>query len=69
MSINKHISNLYFRCVVYKSASNKSQITVLAYMSASAHYLLPFVVYPGQKFSEIMLEGFGEAVLGRSKNV
>ena len=50
------------------TASDKSQIIVLACMSASAHYLPPLIVFPGQRFAKNMLEGFEEAVLGRSDN-
>lgn len=50
------------------SVSDKSQITVLAGMSATAHFLRPLIVYPGQRFSKNMLEGFEEAVMGRSDN-
>ena len=44
----------------------KSHITVLVCMSASAHYLPPLIVFPGQRFFKNILEGFEEAVLGRS---
>jgi len=49
-------------------ASDKTQITVLAGMSATAHYLRPMIVFPGQRFTKNMLDGFDEAVMGRSEN-
>ncbi|CAC5411012.1 unnamed protein product [Mytilus coruscus] len=47
--------------------ADKSQITVLACMSATAHYLPPMLVFPGERFRYNPLEGFTEAVLGRTK--
>ena len=36
---------------VYKTGStDKTQITVLAYMSATAHFLPPKIVFPGERF-------------------
>ena len=37
-------------------------------MNATAHSLRPMIIYPGQRFSKNMLEGFEEAVMGRSDN-
>ncbi|KAL5015099.1 hypothetical protein ScPMuIL_009369 [Solemya velum] len=55
--------------VVYNfTSSNKTEITVMACMSASGHYLPPMIVYPGQRFTSNLLEGFQEATLGRSQN-
>jgi hypothetical protein len=48
--------------------SDKAQITVMAACSAAAHYIPPMLVFPGQRFSYNPLEGFEEAVLGRSDN-
>ncbi|CAC5358022.1 unnamed protein product [Mytilus coruscus] len=54
--------------IVYSTCSaDKSQITVLACMSATAHYLPPMLVFPGERFRHNPLEGFTEAVLGRTK--
>jgi hypothetical protein len=56
--------NVYSTC-----SSDKSQITVLACMSATAHYLPPMLVFPGERFRGYNpLEGFTEAVLGRTKS-
>jgi hypothetical protein len=53
--------NVYSTC-----SSDKSQITVPACMSATAHYLPPMLVFPGERFRGYNpLEGFTEAVLGR----
>ena len=49
-------------------SSDKSQITVLACMSATGHFLRPLIVYPGQRFAYNPLEGFTEAVMGRTDN-
>ncbi|KAH3844881.1 hypothetical protein DPMN_087147 [Dreissena polymorpha] len=46
------------------SASDKSQITVLAGMSAAAHFLRLMIVFPGQRFTRNMLEGFDDAMDG-----
>ena len=56
------------RSVYNISASDRSQITVLCGMSASGHFLRPLIVFPGQRFTRYMLEGFEEAVMGRSAN-
>ncbi|CAC5358555.1 unnamed protein product [Mytilus coruscus] len=54
--------------IVYSTCSaDKSQITVLACMSATAHYLPTMFVFPGERFRYNLLEGFTEAVLGRTK--
>ena len=39
------------------TASDRSQITVLLGMSASAHFLRPMIVFPGQRFTRNMLDG------------
>ncbi|XP_071138373.1 uncharacterized protein [Mytilus edulis] len=49
-------------------SSDKTQITVLAYTSATAHYIPPMIVYPGVRFKYNPLEGFEDAILGRSIN-
>jgi len=55
--------------VVYQFGnSDKTQITVMAACSAAAHYISPMLVFPGQRFTYNPLDGFGEAVLGRSDN-
>ena len=55
--------------VVYNfSNSDKSQLTVLACCSANAIYLPPMIVYPGVRFHYNPLEGFENAVMGRSEN-
>lgn len=59
----KGCSNVY-----QVTSSDKSQITVLACMSASGHYVTPMIVYAGQRFSYNPLDGFDEAVMGRSEN-
>ena len=54
---------------VYKlTNSDKTQITVLPCVSASAHYIPPMLVYPGIRFSYDPLEKFPEGILGRSPN-
>ncbi|CAC5367482.1 unnamed protein product [Mytilus coruscus] len=54
--------------IVYSTCSaDKSQITVLACMSATAHYLPLMPVFPGERFRYNPLKGFTEAVLGRTK--
>ncbi|CAG2184999.1 unnamed protein product [Mytilus edulis] len=58
----KGSKNVYSTC-----SADKSQITVLACMSATAHYLPPMLVFPGERFRYNPLEGFTEAVLGRTK--
>ncbi|XP_071083865.1 uncharacterized protein [Haliotis cracherodii] len=50
------------------SASDKSQITVLACASASGDYTPPMIVFPGSRFKYNPLDGFEEAVLGRTEN-
>ncbi|CAG2186154.1 unnamed protein product [Mytilus edulis] len=50
------------------SSSDKTQITVLACTSATAHYIPPMIVYPGVRFKYNPLEGFEDAILGRSIN-
>ncbi|CAC5414167.1 unnamed protein product [Mytilus coruscus] len=53
---------------VYSTCSrDKSQITVLACMSATSHYLTPILVFPGERFRYNPLEGLTETVLGRTK--
>ncbi|MEW8547694.1 MAG: hypothetical protein AB2693_29655 [Candidatus Thiodiazotropha sp.] len=53
--------------VVYNfSTSDKTQITVMAAVSATGHYIPPMLVYPGQRFTYNPLEGFEEAAMGRS---
>lgn len=37
-------------------------------LSASAHYIQPMIIFPGQWFSYDPLDGFPEAVLGHSYN-
>ncbi|CAG2225331.1 unnamed protein product [Mytilus edulis] len=59
----KGSKNVYSTC-----SADKSQITVLACMSATAHYLPPMLVFQG-RFRFNPLEGFTEAVLGRTKTV
>ena len=48
--------------------SDKSQLTVMAAVSATAHYVTPMIIFPGQRFSYDPLEGFPEAAIGRSDN-
>ncbi|XP_061169161.1 uncharacterized protein LOC133178483 [Saccostrea echinata] len=48
------------------TSSDKSQVTVLACMSASRHFLKPLIVFPGQRFFYNPLDGFPEAVMGRT---
>ncbi|MEW8544190.1 MAG: hypothetical protein AB2693_11710, partial [Candidatus Thiodiazotropha sp.] len=48
------------------TSSDKTQITVLACMNATGYYLKPLIVYPGERFSYNPLEGFPDAVLGRT---
>ncbi|XP_033726756.1 uncharacterized protein LOC117316324 [Pecten maximus] len=48
------------------TASDKTQITVLAAMSAVGHYVKPMIVFPGQRFGYDPLEGFSDAAFGRS---
>ena len=48
--------------------SDKSQLTVLACCSANAIYLPPMIVYQGVRFHYNPLEGFENAVMGRSEN-
>ncbi|XP_060585333.1 uncharacterized protein LOC132741220 [Ruditapes philippinarum] len=48
--------------------SDKSQLTVMAAVSATAHYVPPMIIFPGQRFSYDPLEGFPEAAIGRSDN-
>ena len=50
------------------TSSDKTQITVLACMSASGCYVPPLIVFAGQWFSYNPLEGFEDAVMGRSEN-
>lgn len=54
--------------VYHFTSSDKTQITVLACMSATGHFLKPLIVYPGQRFAYNPLEGFPEAVMGRTEN-
>jgi len=55
---------------VYKTgSSDKTQITVLACMSATAHFLPPMIVYPGERFRGYNpVDKFESAILGRSKS-
>ena len=48
--------------------SDKTQLTVMAACSASAHYIPPMIIFPGQRFGYEPLEGFEEAAMGRSDN-
>ncbi|XP_060556862.1 uncharacterized protein LOC132717417 [Ruditapes philippinarum] len=50
------------------TSSNKTQITVLACVSAIGHYIKPMIVYPGERVRADILEGFQEAAIGRSPN-
>ena len=50
------------------TSSDKTQITVFACMSGSGHILPSMIAYPGQRFLQNPLEGFPDAVLGRSEN-
>jgi len=55
--------------VVYHFAnSDKSQLTVMAAVSATAHYIPPMIIYTGQRFTYNPLEGFEDAAFGRSEN-
>ncbi|XP_052086364.1 uncharacterized protein LOC127723648 [Mytilus californianus] len=55
--------------IVYNfSSSDKTQITVLACTSATAHYLPSMIVYPGIRFEYNPVEGFENVILGRSIN-
>ena len=48
---------------------DKTQITVLACMSATTHFLPPMIVYPGERFHGYNPVGkFESAILGRSKS-
>ena len=49
------------------TSSDKTQITVLACISASGCYVPPLIVFAGQRFSYNPLEGFEDAVMGRSE--
>jgi len=40
----------------------------MAACSAAAHFIPPMLVFPGQRFTYNPLDGFEEAVLGRSDN-
>jgi hypothetical protein len=55
---------------VYKTGStDKTHITVLACMSATAHFLPPKIVYPGERFRGYNpVDKFESAILGRSKS-
>ena len=55
---------------VYKTgSSDKTQITVLACMSVTGHFLPPMIVYPGERFRGYNPVGkFESAILGRSKS-
>ncbi|XP_060578915.1 uncharacterized protein LOC132735898 [Ruditapes philippinarum] len=50
------------------TSSDKTQVTVLACMSAAGYYPKPLIVYPGKRFATNPLEGFPEAVMGRTEN-
>lgn len=50
------------------TSSDKTQITVLACMGATGHFLRPLIVYPGQRFSYNPLEEYPDAVMGRTEN-
>ena len=64
-----HVIGLRGAKSVYNvTASDRSQITVLCGISDAAHHLRPMIVFPGQRFMRNMLEGFEEAVLGRSES-
>ena len=55
--------------VYQQGASTKAQITVLLMASATAHYVLPLVVFPGQNFCTFVEEfynTFPDAVFGHS---
>lgn len=56
MKGTKHVYNI--------TSSNKTQITVLAYVSAIGHYIKPMIVYPGQRFGYDILAGFDDAEFG-----
>lgn len=45
--------------------SDKTQLTVMAAVSATAHYVPPMIIFPGQRFTYDPLEGFPEAAIGR----
>ena len=48
------------------TSSDKTQLTVLACMNATGYYIKPLIVYPGERFNYNPLEGFPDAVLGRT---
>jgi hypothetical protein len=51
------------------TSSDKTQLTLLACASATAHYIKPMLVFPGQRFSYNPLKGMEQdAYLGRSLN-
>ncbi|XP_046568265.1 uncharacterized protein LOC124276668 [Haliotis rubra] len=52
----------------YFGSSDKTQINVMPYMSASGHYIPPMLVFPGKRFTYNVLEGFERAAMGRSDN-
>ena len=54
--------------VYHYGNSDKTQMTVMAAVSASGHFITPMIIFPGQRFSYNPLEGFEEAAFGRSEN-
>lgn len=53
--------------IVYQySNSEQTQLTVMAAVSASGHYVTPMIIFPGQSFTYNPLEGFEGAACGHS---
>lgn len=48
-------------------ANSKTQVTVMACFNALGDYMPPLIVYPGQRLSKVVLEGFIEADFGQTE--
>lgn len=49
------------------TSSDKTQLTVSACMNAAGYFLKPLIVYPGKRFASNSLDGFEDAVMGRTE--
>ena len=56
------------RHVYQVSSGTKQQITFMACFNAAGDYCPPLIVYPGQRFRDIGVEEFPEAIYGHSDN-
>ena len=69
LKTGKALSATGARHVYHVTSSNKCQVTVMLCFNAFGDYVPPLIVFPGERFRETGIEGFPEAIFGKSANV